>query len=373
MPPLSGTLDRIVRGPCGTPGCTDPGCSIPYGRCHCGCGEETRPPTTTSVARNLVQGEPQLYVHGHGGKDARWSNPVGWVCARDGGDRLKQAREAKGLSQRALAQGADVGGHSISDLEGVAGYKTKVEKAERIAAVLEMPLEELFTAEFPRVRQDRRVRTRPGSRPGSAARASVVDLERYCREHDLWTGSAAADFLGMDPKMVSYLSRKGLLPIAEEYHGHPFTAVLYRPADVKQFARERRRATDHRIQRDPMTVLERAIARGCTLERAKLLAERCRSRNERHAKIRAGLNWAAPLHARWRRVLDELQSEFPDVEPNVLLADVALRDWQDHPEDWPRERYPANPNDQLDFADGRVRESARDRVRKALQIARKNC
>src|SRR5262249_40452102 len=153
-----------------------------------------------SVARNLVQGEPQLYLHGHGGKDARWSNPIGYVCARDGGEALKQAREAKSLSQRGLARGAGIGPHTVSDLEGILGYKTTAEKASRIAAVLELPFEELFIAAFPRVRQDKRRRSRVGSKPGSSAQASVVKLERYSREHGLWTAQTAAEYLGVDPK-----------------------------------------------------------------------------------------------------------------------------------------------------------------------------
>ena len=38
---------------------------IPYGLCHCGCGEKTRPAPRTKTSGGWVKGEPLLYVNGH--------------------------------------------------------------------------------------------------------------------------------------------------------------------------------------------------------------------------------------------------------------------------------------------------------------------
>lgn len=39
--------------------------SIPYGTCHCGCGERTRIPKWNSKTFGYVKGVPLKYVHGH--------------------------------------------------------------------------------------------------------------------------------------------------------------------------------------------------------------------------------------------------------------------------------------------------------------------
>jgi hypothetical protein len=40
--------------------------TIPYGYCHCGCGQKTKLATKTSLAqRGLVKGEPQYFLNGH--------------------------------------------------------------------------------------------------------------------------------------------------------------------------------------------------------------------------------------------------------------------------------------------------------------------
>ena len=61
----------VPRGGCGVAGCLDPSCSIPYGRCHCGCGRPT-PISESSSRKDLtVLGEPRRYVQGHRGRRAR--------------------------------------------------------------------------------------------------------------------------------------------------------------------------------------------------------------------------------------------------------------------------------------------------------------
>lgn len=41
----------------------------PYGYCHCGCGQKTKPVNMTSRARGVVKGEPCRYVAGHNRRD----------------------------------------------------------------------------------------------------------------------------------------------------------------------------------------------------------------------------------------------------------------------------------------------------------------
>lgn len=50
-----------------TCGCS-PECAIPYGTCHCGCGEKTWVATQTQRTRGFVKGEPVKYVKGHAGR-----------------------------------------------------------------------------------------------------------------------------------------------------------------------------------------------------------------------------------------------------------------------------------------------------------------
>lgn len=38
---------------------------IPYGYCHCGCGEKTEPCPYTARSIGWVRGEPKRYIHGH--------------------------------------------------------------------------------------------------------------------------------------------------------------------------------------------------------------------------------------------------------------------------------------------------------------------
>lgn len=56
---------------------------IPYGYCHCGCGEKTRPAETTDSRRGVVKGEPRKYLRHHqcrkNGPD-RWQVDPGTGC-----------------------------------------------------------------------------------------------------------------------------------------------------------------------------------------------------------------------------------------------------------------------------------------------------
>ena len=39
--------------------------TVPYGYCHCGCGQKTTVAAYNWPSRNVVKGEPRLFVHGH--------------------------------------------------------------------------------------------------------------------------------------------------------------------------------------------------------------------------------------------------------------------------------------------------------------------
>jgi hypothetical protein len=49
--------------------------TVPYGYCHCGCGEKTTLAVRTLPARGQVKGEPNRYCQGHG----RRSSPVEYI------------------------------------------------------------------------------------------------------------------------------------------------------------------------------------------------------------------------------------------------------------------------------------------------------
>jgi len=52
-----------------TCGC-EPGCAIPHGTCHCGCGERTTVAPQSSTKLGWVRGQPLRYVRGHAGRKA---------------------------------------------------------------------------------------------------------------------------------------------------------------------------------------------------------------------------------------------------------------------------------------------------------------
>jgi len=67
---------------------------VPYGTCHCACGEKTNPAPFTNPARDYVKGEPVKYVKGHGSRSKDWKkrwnsegpNPSG-ICQYNGCDQ----------------------------------------------------------------------------------------------------------------------------------------------------------------------------------------------------------------------------------------------------------------------------------------------
>jgi HNH endonuclease len=50
------------RLPCA---CGNPSCEIPYGYCHCGCEQQTKPYRDTIKKRNIVSGQPSLFCRYH--------------------------------------------------------------------------------------------------------------------------------------------------------------------------------------------------------------------------------------------------------------------------------------------------------------------
>lgn len=53
---------------------TSPETTIPYGCCHCGCGQKTKLAKRTSTPEQLRLGEPKRFVNGHNGRASR--NPL---------------------------------------------------------------------------------------------------------------------------------------------------------------------------------------------------------------------------------------------------------------------------------------------------------
>lgn len=44
----------------------NPTSPIPYGYCHCGCGQKTTIARQTFAEKGIIKGEPHRYIHGHG-------------------------------------------------------------------------------------------------------------------------------------------------------------------------------------------------------------------------------------------------------------------------------------------------------------------
>jgi len=45
--------------------CGDPNCQIPHGLCHCGCGGKTTIPDESDASKRAIRGVPRKYIHGH--------------------------------------------------------------------------------------------------------------------------------------------------------------------------------------------------------------------------------------------------------------------------------------------------------------------
>jgi DNA invertase Pin-like site-specific DNA recombinase len=59
----------VELGVCGTPGCTDPDCSIPQGECHCGCGARTPIATRHDRRRGYIKGKHERFLRAHYDRD----------------------------------------------------------------------------------------------------------------------------------------------------------------------------------------------------------------------------------------------------------------------------------------------------------------
>lgn len=72
--------------------------TIPYGFCHCGCGQRTRISDRTESKRGYVKGEPLFYIIGH--RPLMWKNPTNH-CATCG-----KAISSRGVRCRSCAGSA---------------------------------------------------------------------------------------------------------------------------------------------------------------------------------------------------------------------------------------------------------------------------
>jgi len=64
----------IHIGVCGTPGCHDPECEIPFGYCHCGCGGKTQLAHQSRAGRQWLRNLPKMWIRSHSAKK-HWSGP----------------------------------------------------------------------------------------------------------------------------------------------------------------------------------------------------------------------------------------------------------------------------------------------------------
>ena len=221
---------------------------------------------------------------------------------------------------------------------------------------------------------------RTGNRQGTEQLAA--DIAEYERQ-GYWTiPRAAQELLLSEPTLIRYLisgPNRRLPPQRVRAAHGPLLLIPIREA--KRLAKARL-TSDHwlvQIHNDPDEAARweakrsEACGRQLSVNQALAIRDKVERRNTIANKIRIDTGRppsANALHTRWDLILLALQSENLETEPSELFGDVALLDWQQHPEDWPRERYPAKRDDLDDFADGYVRRAARDRVQKALQRLR---
>jgi len=141
-----------------------------------------------------------------------------------------------------------------------------------------------------------------------------------------------------------------------------------------QEASRRERDARRARARDPHWQFQRTVDRwGERKDSARRAATKLRDTLRRP---RGGRPAKLALHERWRAMY-----EGRDAELEELLADdslsrdglsriraVAFLDWQRHPDDWPRDRYPSSRHD-ADEIDRSFLRPAEDRVRKGLKKA----
>lgn len=206
-----------------------------------------------------------------------------------------------------------------------------------------------------------------------ATRAVIRERDRYAQEHGLWTRERTAEFLVLRLPVIVHLAREGLLEPSARLRLGRRTFPLYAPRDVRRFARARYQNTDHRVRlhRSPEFVRRWARRHGFSRQKADELAARAAERADREKRLRSGITTADKRHARWRWMYEGNNPELEELLATDGLSRyraIAWLDWQRHPEDWPRNQYPASRCDQEDI-DPKFLRTAEDRVRHGLRKA----
>jgi HNH endonuclease len=75
--------------------CASPGCEIPQGQCHCGCGEAAPIAKKTAAKYGHVKGEPVRYINGHYQRSTRLSS-VDYVLDHATGCWIWQRSDTRG-------------------------------------------------------------------------------------------------------------------------------------------------------------------------------------------------------------------------------------------------------------------------------------
>jgi hypothetical protein len=99
---------------------------IPYGYCHCGCGQKTNVAPHNDKRHGTIKGEPQRYVFGHGSRKLMGEpgpNPVG-LCMCGCGQKTPVAPQSSAKKGWVKGQPVQfVSGHNI------APYRNSIEEA----------------------------------------------------------------------------------------------------------------------------------------------------------------------------------------------------------------------------------------------------
>lgn len=69
--------------------------TVPYGYCHCGCGQQTKPWEKSNRGTGRVRGEPRRYLHGHN-KTRSIDLTDAWIVDPDSGCWLWQRSVDRG-------------------------------------------------------------------------------------------------------------------------------------------------------------------------------------------------------------------------------------------------------------------------------------
>ena len=81
-----------------------PDCTLPYGVCHCGCGEATKVITRTDLRQGYVAGRPNLYRQGHNAKRSKDPEKVArWQQSQAPTTRKRKAEASLADRQHELA------------------------------------------------------------------------------------------------------------------------------------------------------------------------------------------------------------------------------------------------------------------------------